>query len=399
MCSFQTKLQAPNVSNINGGGCGGRGGHFHQPNRNRVPLFDCRSSPKTHSSPAPAAALMPLTPPSDSEGSPPAITSPVTPKIKSPRQPAVKRSGNDPHGLNSSAEKVLIPRGSSRAQASLLAKKSRRGGGGGASVAEMIVDDPGSIAAAMREQAAIMQEQRKMRIAHYGRTKSAKYERRVPTAGDFSAAGAAREDKRCSFITPNSDPIYVAYHDEEWGVPVHDDNMLFELLVLTGAQVGSDWAIVLKKRQDFREAFSGFDAQLVSKYTEKKINSISVDYGIDLSQVRGAVDNSIKILEVKKQFGTFSKYLWGFVNHKQIATQYKWSNKIPVKTSKSETISKDMVRRGFRYVGPTVMHSFMQAAGLTNDHLTTCPRHIRCAELAAASLPRSRPTAHVMPLQ
>lgn len=152
--------------------------------------------------------------------------------------------------------------------------------------------------------------------------------------------------------------------------------MLFELVVLSGAQVGSDWSSVLRKRQDYREAFSNFDAETVSKYSEKKIISISTEYGIELSLVRGVVDNSKRLVEVKKEFGSFDKYVWGFVNHKPIWTQYKLCNKIPVKTSKSEAISKDMVRRGFRQVGPTVIHSFMQAAGLTNDHLITCPRHL-----------------------
>lgn len=241
------------------------------------------------------------------------------------------------------------------------------------------VEAPGSIAAARREEVAMMQVQRKMKIAHYGRTKSAKYEGKVVPLDVSALVTVAKEDhKRCSFITGNSDPIYIAYHDEEWGVPVHDDNLLFELLVLTAAQVGSDWTSVLKKRQGFRDAFADFDAETVSKYTEKKIVSISADYGIELSLVRGVVDNANRILEIRKGFGSFDKYLWGYVNNKPIATKYKLSQKIPVKTSKSEGISKDMVRRGFRLVGPTVMHSFMQAAGLTNDHLVTCPRHHQC---------------------
>lgn len=169
----------------------------------------------------------------------------------------------------------------------------------------------------------------------------------------------------------------------------------------------------------FREAFSGFDAETVATYTDKQMVSISTQYDIDISRVRGVVDNSNRILEVrinlscllyvsqqqcplvhnwiksidyicflwmlqiKKEFGTFEKYIWGFVNHKPISTQYKFGYKIPVKTSKSESISKDMVRRGFRFVGPTVVHSFMQAAGLTNDHLITCHRHLPCTLLAA----------------
>ncbi|KAL8513333.1 hypothetical protein ACS0TY_019512 [Phlomoides rotata] len=226
----------------------------------------------------------------------------------------------------------------------------------------------GSIAAARREQVSILQEQRKMRIAHYGRTPKSKPDQ-------HSSPPNSSQTQRCSFITPNSDPVYVAYHDEEWGVPVHDDELLFELVVLTGAQVGSDWSSVLRKRQDYRDAFSNFDAETVSKFSEKKMISISAEYCIEVSLVRGVVDNSKRILQVKKELGSFSKYVWGFVNQKPISTQYKWCNKIPVKTSKSEAISKDMVRRGFRQVGPTVIHSFMQAAGLTNDHLITCPRH------------------------
>ncbi|KAL2474014.1 DNA glycosylase superfamily protein [Forsythia ovata] len=135
-----------------------------------------------------------------------------------------------------------------------------------------------------------------------------------------------------------------------------------------------------------RDAFSGFDAEIVSNLSEKKINSISADYGIDLSQVRGVVDNSNRILEIKKEFGSFEKYVWRFVNNKPIATKYKSCHKIPVKTSKSESISKDMVRRGFRLVGPTVIHSFMQAAGLSNDHLVTCPRHHHCVQVAQTPL-------------
>uniref|UniRef100_A0A5B7AZG5 DNA-3-methyladenine glycosylase I n=1 Tax=Davidia involucrata TaxID=16924 RepID=A0A5B7AZG5_DAVIN len=350
---------------------------------NRVPLLEGRNSLKKKSSCTILLVKPSVTP------------APISTKLKT--SPAVKRSGNDPNGLNSSVEKVLTPRSTTTKSITTSVKKSKKsaGGGGGGVLApsldalkyssSLIVDAPaGSIAAARREQVAIMQVQRKMRIAHYGRTKSAS---NLLTSTDSSSAAITAttvpEEKRCSFITPNSDPIYVAYHDEEWGVPVHDDKLLFELLVLTGAQVGSDWTSVLKKRQDFRDAFSGFDAEIVSKFTERKITSINADYGIDLSQVRGVVDNSKRILEIKRELGSFDKYLWGFVNHKPIGTQYKSCHKIPVKTSKSEAISKDMVRRGFRLVGPTVMHSFMQAAGLTNDHLITCPRHIQCVALLA----------------
>ncbi|KAK4748064.1 hypothetical protein SAY87_014650 [Trapa incisa] len=313
---------------------------------------------------------------------------PISPKIRSLRSP--------PNGLSSSSvDKVTKTKGSSPSSGVTMRKSMSRA----LSFQETRSIDAaaigaGSIAAARKEQVAMQQEQRKMKIAHYGRVKSAKFESRVvplnpspPATTTAVAASTNRDEKRCTFVTSNSDPVFVAYHDEEWGVPVHDDRLLFELLVLTGAQVGSDWSSVLKKRQIFREAFAGFDADAVAKFTEKKITSLSAAYGIDQSLIRAAVDNSRRILEIAKEFGTFSEYLWGFVNKKPIVTQYKRCQKIPVKTSKSETISKDMVKRGFRSVGPTVIYSFMQAAGLTNDHLITCPRHLQCSSLSAAPAP------------
>ncbi|KAG0539774.1 hypothetical protein BDA96_03G350700 [Sorghum bicolor] len=254
----------------------------------------------------------------------------------------------------------------------------------------------GSIAAAQREHAAQAQAQRKMRIAHYGRTASfSRVEGRVGATATATATAAAdpavpasptgHDEKRCSFITPYSDPLYVAYHDEEWGVPVHDDELLFEMLTLSGVQVGADWTSILKKRHVYREAFSGFSVDAVAKYTEKQMASLSADYGLDLGTVRGTVNNACRILELRRDFGSLDKYVWAFVNNKPLSPSYKYSRKIPVKTSKSESISKDMVRRGFRFVGPTVIHSFMQAVGLTNDHLVSCPRHRVCSSAAAAA--------------
>ncbi|TYI96959.1 hypothetical protein E1A91_D01G110200v1 [Gossypium mustelinum] len=347
-----------------------------QPTCNRVPSLDRRNSLKKIPpiSPPPPASL-PFTPSATStttvaNGSRAraSLTLPLSPSSK-----FTTKRGSDPNALNSSSEKVAIPRNTTK---TLDRKKSK-------SFKE------GSIAAVRREQVALQQAQRKMKIAHYGRSKSAKFESKVVPLDNTKPA---EEKKRCSFITPNSDPIYVAYHDEEWGVPIHNDSMLFELLVLSGAQVGSDWTSILKKRQDFRDAFSGFDAETVANFTEKQMTTISSEYGIDISRVRDVVDNSNRILEVKREFGSFDKYIWGFVNHKPMSTQYKFDHKIPVKTSKSESISKDMVRRGFRFVGPTVVHSFMQAAGLTNDHLITCHRHLPCALLAI-----QRPPVHSLP--
>ncbi|XP_027342246.1 uncharacterized protein LOC113855021 isoform X2 [Abrus precatorius] len=345
-----------------------------QPTCNRVPNLERRNSIKK-------VAPKSLSPPSPPLPNKTLLTPPVSPKSKSPRLPAIKR-GNDNNGLNSSSEKVVIPRNSTKTP-TLERKKSKSFKEGYSS--SLITDSPGSIAAVRREQMALQQAQRKMKIAHYGRSKSAKFERVVPLDPSTTSLTSKpnEEEKRCSFITANSDPIYIAYHDEEWGVPVHDDKMLFELLVLSGAQVGSDWTSTLKKRLDFRAAFSEFDAETVANLTDKQMMSISSEYSIDISRVRGVVDNANQILEIKKDFGSFDKYIWGFVNHKSISTQYKFGHKIPVKTSKSESISKDMVRRGFRFVGPTVVHSFMQAAGLTNDHLITCHRHLQCTLLAS----------------
>ncbi|KAF5728141.1 methyladenine glycosylase family protein [Tripterygium wilfordii] len=389
MCSSTAKVTLgvevmPPVAKINGR-------PVLQPTCNRVPSLERLNSLKKVPSNTPPPPLPLSQPEGIARPNKVPMTPPMSPKSKSPRPPAIKR-GNETNGsLNSSSEKVVIPRiNTTKITATpCLEKKKSKSFKERSSInveaslsysSSLIVESPGSIAAVRREQMALQQQQRKMRIAHYGRSKSARFDYSVGT--EETKSTDAEEEKRCSFITPNSDPIYVAYHDEEWGVPVHDDNLLFELLVLSGAQVGSDWTSILKKRQDFRDAFSGFDAETVASITNKQMVSICAQYGIDISRVRGVVDNSTRILEIKREFGSFERYIWGFVNHKPISTQYKFGHKIPVKTSKSETISKDMVRRGFRFVGPTVVHSFMQASGLTNDHLITCHRHLPCTLLA-----------------
>ncbi|KAG5016536.1 hypothetical protein AAZX31_08G229200 [Glycine max] len=361
-----------------------------QPTCNRFPNLERRNSIKKLSPKSPC----PPSPPLPSKTS---LAPLVSPKSKSPRPPPIKR-GNESNGLNSSSEKIVTPRNTiktptlERKKSKSFKERSYDALGLSASTeaslsysSNLITESPGSIAAVRREQMALQHAQRKMKIAHYGRSKSAKFERVVPLDPSSNLTSkTSEEEKRCSFITANSDPIYIAYHDEEWGVPVHDDKMLFELLVLSGAQVGSDWTSILKKRQDFRAAFSEFDVATLANLTDKQMVSISLEYGIDISRVRGVVDNANRILEINKDFGSFDKYIWGFVNHKPISTQYKFGHKIPVKTSKSESISKDMIRRGFRCVGPTVLHSFMQAAGLTNDHLITCHRHLQCTLLASS---------------
>ncbi|KAI9104282.1 hypothetical protein K1719_023118 [Acacia pycnantha] len=377
-----------------------------QPTCNRVPTLERKNSIKK----VPPPKSLSVTRKTSTTTSSLFTTPPISPKSKSPRPPAMKRgnNNNDSNSLNSSSEKVVTPRSSMIKTSSrpTLERKKSKSFKEGPLVLEasfsycssLITESPGSIAAVRREQMAFQQKQRKMKIAHYGRSKSANFERVNSLVHNSSSEDSListkpnEEEKRCSFITPNSDPIYVAYHDEEWGVPVHDDKMLFELLVLSGAQVGSDWTSILKKRHDFRKAFSEFDAETVANLNEKQMISISSEYGIDISKVRGVVDNANRILVINKEFGSLDKYIWGFLNHKPISTQYKFGHKIPVKTSKSESISKDMIRRGFRFVGPTVVHSFMQAAGLTNDHLITCHRHLQCTLLAAAAAAIASPT-------
>ncbi|XP_006280615.2 uncharacterized protein LOC17876103 [Capsella rubella] len=357
MCSSKLKnLTQENISQINGR-------QVLQPKSNQVPTLDRRNSlKKSPPSPKPLNSLASKIP---SPRPISLISPPLSPNSKSLRS---KPAGSCKELLRSSSQKSRPVRSPENSD-----------GGCYKEVVSMAIvqKQPGSIAAARREEVAMKQEERKKKISHYGRIKSVKSNEKNLNLDQ------EEKKKRCSFITTSSDPIYVAYHDQEWGVPVHDDKLLFELLVLTGAQVGSDWTSVLKRRNTLREAFCNFEAELVADFNEKKIQSIVNDYGIDLSQVLAIVDNSKQILKVKRDLGSFNKYIWGFMKHKPVTTKYTSCQKIPVKTSKSETISKDMVRRGFRFVGPTVIHSLMQAAGLTNDHLVTCPRHHECTAMAA----------------
>uniref|UniRef100_A0A803P0B5 Uncharacterized protein n=1 Tax=Cannabis sativa TaxID=3483 RepID=A0A803P0B5_CANSA len=187
--------------------------------------------------------------------------------------------------------------------------------------------------------------------------------------------------KRCAWITSNTDQCYIAFHDEEWGVPVHDDKKLFELLSLSGALAELTWPAILNKRHLFREVFLDFDPIAISKLNEKKIISPGSPARTLLSELklRAMIDNARQICKVIEEFGSFDKYIWSFVIHKPIISQFRYPRQVPVKTPKAEVISKDLVRRGFRSVGPTVVYTFMQVAGLTNDHLTSCFRFQECA--------------------
>ncbi|XP_057975527.1 uncharacterized protein LOC131162921 [Malania oleifera] len=189
--------------------------------------------------------------------------------------------------------------------------------------------------------------------------------------------------KRCDWITTNSDPLYTSFHDEEWGVPVHDDKKLFELLVLSQALAELSWPAILNKRDTFRKLFDNFDPSSVASFTEKKLLSLNAN-GILLSEpkLRAVAENAKQMLKVQQEFGSFSNYCWNFVNKKPIRNGFRYARQVPVKTPKAELISKDLMQRGFRCVGPTVVYSFMQVAGIVNDHLLTCFRFHECSVTA-----------------
>ncbi|KAF3584088.1 hypothetical protein F2Q69_00026591 [Brassica cretica] len=199
------------------------------------------------------------------------------------------------------------------------------------------------------------------------------------------------EPKRCNWITKKSDEVYVTFHDQQWGVPVYDDNLLFEFLAMSGMLMDYNWTEILKRKELFREAFCEFDPNLVANMGEKEITEIASNKAIMLqeSRVRCIVDNARCITKVVKEFGSFSSYMWGFVDYKPIINRFKYSRNVPLRSPKAEIISKDMIKRGFRFVGPVIVHSFMQAAGLTIDHLVDCFRHGDCVSLA------ERPWRHI----
>ncbi|KAK4599671.1 hypothetical protein RGQ29_009633 [Quercus rubra] len=186
--------------------------------------------------------------------------------------------------------------------------------------------------------------------------------------------------KRCDWITTHSDPNYTSFHDEEWGVPVYDDGKLFELLVFSQALAELSWPAILNKRDTFRKLFENFDPSTIAQFTEKKLMSLKVNGSLLLSEpkLRAVVENAKQMLKVQQEFGSFSNYCWSFVNHKPIRNGFRYARQVPVKTPKADHISKDLMQRGFRCVGPTVVYSFMQVAGIVNDHLLTCFRYQEC---------------------
>ncbi|XP_071693731.1 uncharacterized protein [Rutidosis leptorrhynchoides] len=189
--------------------------------------------------------------------------------------------------------------------------------------------------------------------------------------------------KRCAWVTANTDNCYAIFHDKEWGVPVHDDKKLFELLSLSTALAEHTWPTILNKRHLFREVFHGFDPITVSKLNDKKISAPGNPANSLLSELklRGIIENARQVCKIANEFGSFDKYIWGFINHKPIVNKFRYPRQVPIKISKAESISKDMVKRGFRGVGPTVVYSFLQVAGLTNDHLVSCFRFNECIDV------------------
>ena len=187
---------------------------------------------------------------------------------------------------------------------------------------------------------------------------------------------------RCAWGT--SDSLYVQYHDKEWGVPVHDDQKLFEFLVLEGAQAGLSWSIILKKRENFRKAFDGFDPKKIAQYDERKIQQLLSNEGIirNRRKIEAAIHNARAYLAVKKEFGSFGAYIWQFVGGKPKQNTWKTLKEIPSKTAESETMSRDLIKRGFKFVGSTICYAFMQAVGMVNDHTMDCFRY---AEIAKAT--------------
>jgi DNA-3-methyladenine glycosylase I len=181
---------------------------------------------------------------------------------------------------------------------------------------------------------------------------------------------------RCAWVPPD-EPLYVAYHDEEWGVPSHDDRHLFELLTLEGAQAGLSWLTILRKREGYKRAFANFDAEAVARFSGRDVERLLTDPGIvrNRLKVESAVNNAARVLEVREELGSFDAYLWGFVDGEPLVGSWRTLSEIPAETAESRALSKDLKKRGFRFVGSTICYAFMQATGLVNDHLVTCYRH------------------------
>ena len=180
---------------------------------------------------------------------------------------------------------------------------------------------------------------------------------------------------RCPWV--NKDALMRDYHDKEWGVPVHDDALLFEFLILEGAQAGLSWTTILKKRENYRQAFDNFDPEIVAAYNNQKLAKLRENSGIvrNRLKIRSAIFNAKLLLEIQREYGSFDNYIWKFVDGKPIQNKWKKMEDIPSSTLESENMSSDLKNRGFKFVGPTICYAFMQAVGMVNDHLIDCFRH------------------------
>ena len=184
-----------------------------------------------------------------------------------------------------------------------------------------------------------------------------------------------RKITRCEWC--GDDPLYIRYHDEEWGMPGHNDRKLFEMLLLEGAQAGLSWITVLRKRENYRKAFSNFNPNKIARYDEKRIKELLNNPGIirNRLKINAAIINAQCFLKVKKEFGTFDDYIWQFVNHEPVINKFKSLSELPATSEASETMSKDLKNRGFKFIGPTICYAFMKACGMGNDHVVNCYRY------------------------
>ncbi len=189
--------------------------------------------------------------------------------------------------------------------------------------------------------------------------------------------------KRCAWPEGINDE-YLRYHDEEWGVPVYDDATQFEFLILEGAQAGLSWRTILGRREGYRKAFANFDVEKVARFTDKRLEKLLQDPGIIRNRLKvyGTRTNAQAFLDVQKEFGTFCEYIWGFVGGKPIQNNFKRDSDVPATTEESDALSKDLKKRGFKFVGSTIIYAHMQATGMVNDHIVSCFRHEECKALA-----------------
>jgi len=180
---------------------------------------------------------------------------------------------------------------------------------------------------------------------------------------------------RCRWA--GNDEHMISYHDIEWGTPIHDDRLLFEFLILEGAQAGLSWSTILKRRENYKIAFDNFDYNKIAKYSEEKVEDLMSNEGIirNRLKIEATIINAKAVLKVEKEFGSFDKYIWKFVNNKTIDNKFKELSELPSKTEQSEQMSKDLKKRGFKFVGPTICYAFMQAVGMVNDHVIDCFRY------------------------